>query len=88
MEGAVLPLSASEIFGSIAQKSPENVFAMRVSYLQVYNETIQDLLRPEKTNLAVREDKKRGVFVEGLSEWNVRGSEDLLGEYSHQVSRF
>ena len=30
---------------------------------------ISDLLKPEQNNLTIREDKKRGVFVEGLSEW-------------------
>ena len=30
---------------------------------------ISDLLKPERSNLTIREDKKRGVFVEGLSEW-------------------
>lgn len=45
---------------------------MRASYLQIYNEVISDLLKPERTNLIIREDKRRGVFVEGLSEWVVR----------------
>ena len=47
-------------------------FLVRASYLQIYNEQISDLLKPERTNLTIREDKKRGVFVEGLSEWVVR----------------
>ena len=46
-------------------------FLVRASYLQIYNEQISDLLKPERNNLAIREDKKRGVFVEGLSEWVV-----------------
>ena len=29
-------------------------------------------MQPERVNLAIREDKRRGVFVEGLSEWVVR----------------
>jgi kinesin family protein 3/17 len=29
-------------------------------------------LKPERSNLSVREDKKRGIYVEGLSEWVVR----------------
>ena len=39
---------------------------------QIYNEQISDLLKPERNNLTIREDKKKGVFVEGLSEWVVR----------------
>lgn len=46
-------------------------FLVRASYLQIYNEQISDLLKPERNNLIIREDKKRGVFVEGLSEWVV-----------------
>lgn len=35
-------------------------------------QVISDLLKPENQNLVVREDRKRGVHVEGLSEWVVR----------------
>lgn len=45
---------------------------VRVSYLQIYNEIISDLLKVERAQLQIREDKKKGVFVEGLSEWAVR----------------
>lgn len=41
-------------------------YLVRASYLQIYNEVISDLLKPEKTNLVIREDRKRGVFVDGL----------------------
>ena len=45
---------------------------VRASYLQIYNGVISDLLKTERTSLQIREDAKRGVFVEGLSEWAVR----------------
>ena len=45
---------------------------MRVSYLQIYNEQISDLLK------AIREEKKRGLFVEGLSEWDVRSPGEAM----------
>eukprot|EP00887_Chlorella_sp_A99_P008052 scaffold12.g8052.t1 len=48
-------------------------FLVRASYLQIYNEVISDLLKPDAVNLVVREDRRRGVHVEGLSEWVVRG---------------
>ena len=54
-------------------------FLVRASYLQIYNEVISDLLKPERTNLSVREDKKKGVFVEGLSEWVVRSPKEVYG---------
>lgn len=50
---------------------------VRASYLQIYNEVISDLLRTDRTSLSIREDKKRGVFVEGLSEWAVRNPTEI-----------
>ena len=44
-----------------------------------YNWVISDLLKPERTNLTIREDKKRGVFVEGLSEGVVRTPNEIYG---------
>lgn len=51
---------------------PCSKYLVRASYLQIYNEVISDMLKPERTNLIIREDRRRGVFVEGLSEWVVR----------------
>lgn len=52
---------------------------MRASYLQIYNEQISDLLKPERNNLTIREDKKRGVYVDQLSEWVVRSPAEIYG---------
>eukprot|EP00605_Chrysophyceae_sp_TOSAG23-4_P001917 GSChrysophyteH1.ASY1.ANO1.2115.1 assembled CDS len=60
----------------IIPRAIEQIFA---SYLQIYNEMISDLLKPERSNLSIREDKKRGVFVDGLSEWVVRSPAEIYG---------
>ena len=76
----IIPRATEEIFGYIQNASSERKkFLVRASYLQIYNEVISDLLKPERTNLSVREDKKRGVFVEGLSEWAVRSPKEVYG---------
>ena len=36
-------------------------------------------MKPERSNLTIREDKKKGVFVEGLSEWVVRSPAEIYG---------
>jgi kinesin family protein 3/17 len=38
---------------------------------------ISDLLKIDRTALQIREDKKKGVFVEGLSEWAVRSPNEI-----------
>lgn len=37
------------------------------------------MLKPERNNLQIREDKKRGVYVDGLSEWVVRSPAEIYG---------
>ena len=76
----IIPRAIEQIFNHISSSvSPRLRFLVRASYLQIYNEVISDLLKPERTNLAIREGKKRGVFVEGLSEWVVRSPEEIYG---------
>jgi kinesin family protein 3/17 len=74
----IIPRSIEEIFNYIEMySSSDTKFMVRASYLQIYNESISDLLKPEKISLQIREDKKKGVFVESLSEWAVRSPSDI-----------
>lgn len=43
--------------------------------LEIYNEVITDLLNPSATNLQIREDIKRGCYVEDLSEQLIQNGE-------------
>ena len=83
----IIQRTIEDIFTYIEQTSNENTkFIIRASYLQIYNESISDLLKPEKKNLQIREDKKKGIYVDLLSEWAVRTPVDLyaLLKRSHQ----
>ena len=51
---------------------------VRASYIQIYNESVSDLLRNDKKNLQIREDPKKGVYVEGVSEWAVVQPQEIL----------
>lgn len=74
----IIPRSMEEIFKFIENASNKRkTFMVRASYLQIYNEVITDLLKKEMSPLQIREDKKKGVFVEGLSEWVVRSPIDI-----------
>jgi hypothetical protein len=43
--------------------------------LEIYNEVITDLLNPSGSNLQIREDIKRGCYVEDLSEQLIQNGE-------------
>ena len=54
-------------------------FLARCSFLEIYNEQIFDLLdTASTTGLHLREDLKKGVFVDGL---NVRDVQSAKGAY-------
>ena len=64
----ILQMAASDIFRSI-EKSRNRDFLVRVSFLEIYNEEIRDLLaRGKEEKLAVREDPQRGFFVPSREE--------------------
>ena len=63
-------------------QNPEWKSKMSISMLEIYNERVQDLLikvskRP-KGGLRIRENVKIGVFVEGLSKYDVENFEEIL----------
>ncbi|XP_049378043.1 kinesin-like protein KIN-7D, mitochondrial isoform X2 [Solanum stenotomum] len=62
----IIPLAIKDVF-SIIQDTPGREFLLRVSYLEIYNEVINDLLDPTGQNLRVREDTQ-GTYVEGMKE--------------------
>ena len=53
-------------------------FLVKCSYLEIYNEQIMDLLEPSSINLNVREDIKKGVYIEGLREEAVTSYRDMM----------
>ena len=48
-----------------------------ISFLEIYNESVNDLLDEGKKNLEIREDKKQ-IVIEGLSKHEVKTPEELL----------
>jgi len=49
--------------------SPDHIeFKIKVSIVEIYMENIRDLLDKEKTNLKIREDKTRGIYIQDATE--------------------
>ncbi|KAK2163150.1 hypothetical protein LSH36_84g00049, partial [Paralvinella palmiformis] len=74
----IIPNSFAHIFGAIA-KAEENVrFLVRVSYLEIYNEEVRDLLGKDQTaKLEVKERPDVGVYVKDLSAFVVNNADDM-----------
>jgi kinesin family protein 18/19 len=58
-----------ELFEKMREREEEKVIELSLSYLEIYNETIRDLLVPggSKQGLMLREDANQAVSVAGLS---------------------
>lgn len=67
----IIPRMMVQVFESIAKASEEIEFTVKCSYLEIYNEKIQDLLDPNKSNLLVKEDKDRGIYIQDLTEVSI-----------------
>jgi hypothetical protein len=53
----VMVLALKDLFAKLKQRSPEGEHVVRLSYLEVYNESVRDLLSPGRP-LVLREDSK------------------------------
>lgn len=86
----VIPLAITDIFSYI-RETPHREFLLRVSYLEIYNEKIHDLLAlpaaggsgigsgaPQPEEIRLREDSKRGVYASPLREEIVQSPTQLL----------
>ncbi|KAG2526882.1 hypothetical protein JM16_003656 [Phytophthora kernoviae] len=65
----ILQLAVEDIFKYI-EKCSDRDFLLRVSFLEIYNEVVKDLLNPTEkgANLKLREDPRKGVYVECKEE--------------------
>ncbi|PAV65692.1 hypothetical protein WR25_17211 [Diploscapter pachys] len=69
----IIPNSFAHIFDHIAKCQHDTTFLVRVSYLEIYNEDIRDLLAKDGTghNLEIKERSDIGVYVKNLSSVTV-----------------
>lgn len=87
----VIPLAITDIFAFI-RETPHREFLLRVSYLEIYNERIHDLLASQPggagfvpldqqikgEEIKLREDSKRGVYATPLKEEIVQSPTQLM----------
>ncbi|VDN55210.1 unnamed protein product [Dracunculus medinensis] len=74
----IIPNSFAHIFNSIAKCEQDKTFLVRVSYLEIYNEEIRDLLaRSPMHRLEIKERNDIGVYVKDLSNVTVSSADHM-----------
>jgi centromeric protein E len=87
----MIPRAVQAIFEYI-NNTTDRDFLIQVSYMEIYNEVIHDLLNATGESLNVREDPKKGVYVHGLLSKTVMSTDQIiallaLGEDSRHVGK-
>ncbi|KAJ6778452.1 KINESIN-LIKE PROTEIN KIF11 [Salix koriyanagi] len=86
-EAGVIPRAVKQIFDTLESQNAE--YSVKVTFLELYNEEITDLLAPEeisrvtleekqKKQLPLMEDGKGGVLVRGLEEEIVASASEIF----------
>ncbi|XP_075719211.1 kinesin-like protein KIF16B isoform X2 [Rhinoderma darwinii] len=81
-DSGLIPRICEGLFSRIADVTRKGIASFRteVSYLEIYNERVRDLLRRKSSktfNLRVREHPKEGPYVEDLSKHLVQNYSDV-----------
>ncbi len=76
----VIFLTMQELFERIGEINDEKHTEVSLSYLEIYNETIRDLLVPggSKQSLMLREDANQAVSVAGLSSHHPQNVQEVM----------
>ena len=87
-EAGIIPNALSDVFSLINARKKTSVcgetWSVCVSFMEVYNEQVYDLLEATGKVLSVREDQERGVVVvAGLTEQKVECAESVLALLQH-----
>ncbi|XXH06095.1 hypothetical protein Hte_012540 [Hypoxylon texense] len=76
----IIFLTMQELFEKINERSDEKHTELTLSYLEIYNETIRDLLVPggSKQGLMLREDSNQAVTVAGLTSHHPKDVQEVM----------
>lgn len=81
----IIFLTMQELFEKINERSEDKATELSLSYLEIYNETIRDLLVPggSKQGLMLREDTNQAVTVAGLTSHHPRNVQEVMDMIVH-----
>lgn len=76
----VIPRAVREVFQLVRaqEKAGDDWdYTIGMSYLEIYNEKVLDLLSPSTQDLPIREDKDRNIFIPGLTHTTLSSFSDF-----------
>ncbi|EGF79223.1 hypothetical protein BATDEDRAFT_12340, partial [Batrachochytrium dendrobatidis JAM81] len=77
-DAGIIPRTLYSLFDTLERETAE--YSVRVSFIELYNEEINDLLSPEDDNrkLKIFDDRKGSTLIQGLEEILVKNAADVI----------
>ncbi|TPX40808.1 hypothetical protein SeMB42_g05867 [Synchytrium endobioticum] len=77
-DAGIIPRTLYSLFDTLERD--QNEYSVRVSFIELYNEELKDLLSVDDVKLRIFEDlaKKGSVVIQGLEELLVKNAEDVI----------
>ncbi|XP_023515623.1 kinesin-like protein KIN-8A [Cucurbita pepo subsp. pepo] len=72
----VMVLAIKDLFTKIRQRSCDGNHRVHLSYIEVYNETVRDLLSPGRP-LVLRQDKQ-GIVAAGITQYRAYSTDEVM----------
>ncbi|CAD8110627.1 unnamed protein product [Paramecium sonneborni] len=76
-EKGIIPRTFEQIFNEIALDDDYS-YSVQIGYLHIYMEMLLDLIRPDNSEVKIRESLDHGVFVSGLKWLTVESPSECL----------
>jgi len=87
----IVPRMVRTVFNKIENMSDNVEFTVKVSMAEIYMEKICDLLDTTKTDLKIKENNRKGIYIDNLTERYIGSDTEVyeimkIGNDNRQVS--